>query len=641
MMGSWLKSLVTQKLTCASLLLWLCLVCPLSVEATDIETQRQLYKQAKNALSDDRMDDFQRLKNALTEYPLYPYLLYNEALKQLVTLSPEQATSLRTELTGSVLADEFFQRWLETQARRKRWQIYVEHFEPTHDAEKHCKFLRALFRLGHEDRALAGVPELWTVGVSQPKECDPIFDVWINRGNVTSDIAWSRLQLAVQERSTILARYLLRFFPRTEQPTARLFYEVYRKPSTVRSVHRFPNDARGRYVWSYGLVQYARDDATKAIALWNEHRHKFDFSQVLANNTENELVFWVARDGGLLTEVNPTYTFDTIEKIVDTAVSKREWQIAYNWLESVPDTERYRYKWRYWFAKSAKHVGSDEAQSILEELAKERTYYGFLAAGELDIPISLNAIDQSQLAQQDSKFLSDVRIARIFELYAIGEEEIARDEWSWLLAKIDDAEAKIWIPYKIGQIGHPYHAILAALRADALDLVHTRFPFLYVEEFQRHTEKTNTDLTILLALTRQESAFNPKAVSPVGARGLMQLMPGTARRTARSIRVPQPSLVGLLYAPTNIQIGTYHYRELLDEFDEHRVLALAAYNAGSHRVKKWKKNARGMDTIAWIETIPFYETRNYVKNVLAFQQVYSSLLGIPIPMLESHEEQIP
>lgn len=636
-----MRFLMTQKLAGVSLLTWILLFSSLSVHGADRDTERQLYKQAKNALSDGRMDDFQQLKNALTDYPLYPYLLYNEALKRLSTLSPEQATTLRAKLAGSVLADEFFHRWLETQARRRRWQIYVDHFEPTHDAEIHCKYLRALFRLGYEDRALAGVPELWTVGVSQPKECDPIFDVWINRGNVTSDIAWSRLKLAVEERSTILARYLLRFFPRAEQSTARLLYEVYRKPSTVRSVHRFPNDVRGRYVWSYGLVRYARDNSTKAFALWNEHKHEFDFSQMLANNTENELVFWVARDGGLLPEVNTSYTFDTIEKVVDAAVSQREWQIAYDWLDSVPDTERYRYKWRYWFAKSAQQIGSDVGQPILEELAKERTYYGFLAADELDVPIRLNAIDQSNLAKQDSKFLNDARIARIFELYAIGEENVAKDEWSWLLGKLADNDAKIWIPYKIGQIGHPNHAILAALRADALALVHTRFPILYIDEFQRHTEKTNTDLTILLALTRQESAFNPKAVSPVGARGLMQLMPGTARRTARSIRVPQPSLVGLLYAPTNIQLGTYHYRELLDEFDEHRVLALAAYNAGSHRVKKWMKNARGMDTIAWIETIPFYETRNYVKNVLAFQQVYSYLLGTPTPVLDKHEKHIP
>lgn len=612
-----------------------------TVGATDIDHKRDLYQQAKDALKNGRTAEFQQLKNALTDYPLYPYLLYNEALTKMSSLSPDQAIKLRAQLEGSVLADEFFQRWLDMQARRKRWQVYVDYFEPTTDAEKHCKYLRALFRLGFQDDALAEVPKLWTVGVSQPKECDPIFDVWINRGHLTSEIAWNRLQLAVEERTTLLARYLLRFFPRAEQSTARLLYDVYRRPSIVKNINRFPDDERGRYTWSYGLRRYARDEASKALGLWQKHKDEFQYNSQLENSTENELAFWTAREGVLLTEVNPSYSYETIERIADTAIAQQEWQMAYKWLDSVEETERYRFKWRYWFAKSSQQNGHDQAQALFEELALERTYYGFLAASEINVPISMNAVDPNELEEQSTKFLSDIRIMRIFELYALGEDDNAEEEWSWLLPQLGDEEAKRWIPYWIGQIGHPNHAIQAAFRADAFDLVETRFPVLYVKEFERHTDKTNIDLTILLALTRQESAFNPKAISPAGARGLMQLMPATARRTARNIRVPQPSLVGLLYAPTNIQIGTYHFRELLDEFDEHRVLAFAAYNAGSHRVRQWIKGARDMDTIAWIETIPFYETRNYVKNVLAFQQVYAYLLNSPTPILAQHELKIP
>ena len=613
----------------------------ISAQSSILETHRHLYQQAKEALRDGKDGDFHRFKDALTDYPLYPYLLYNEALKKLSSLNPDRAIALRAELAGSVLSDEFFQKWLETQATRRRWQVYVDYFEPTHDAEQQCKYLRALFRLGHQDKALAGVPALWTVGVSQPKECDPIFDVWINRGHLTSDIAWNRLQLAVQENSTILARYLLRFFPRDEEPVARLLYEVYRKPSVAGNIHRFPDTERGRYAWSYGLRRYARDDATRALAIWNNNRQKFEFSSQLEASTENELAFWGAREGIVPMDVTPIYSYETVERIVDTAVSQRKWKVAFEWLDSIPETERYRFKWRYWFAKSKQQMGDAEAQVLFKELAKERTYYGFLAAWEIDGPISVNSVDVSVLAVQEDRFLSDVRVARIFELYAMGEEKNAKEEWAWLLPKLEDQETKQWITYKIGKIGHPNHAIEAAFRADVFNLVHTRFPLLYVEEFQRHTDRTNIDLADLLALTRQESAFNPRAVSPVGARGLMQLMPATARRTARNIRVPPPSLVGLLFAPTNIQIGTYHFKELLDAFDDHRVLAYAAYNAGSHRVEQWIKDAKGMDTIAWIETIPFYETRNYVKNVLAFQQVYSYLLGTPTPILNEHEKQIP
>lgn len=602
---------------------------------------RPIYQQAKDALRENRLTRYKKLKQQLETYPLLVYLNYREGIKNLTSLSPADAQQVRNTLRGSYLYDEFHQQWLAMQYKRNRWSIYVEHFEPTDNVVAHCKYLRALHRTGNKETAMSLVEDLWMVGSSQPKECDPIFATWIETGHLSNHMVWNRFKLALENDSTMLARYLLRFFPRDEEPIARLMYDVHRKPSLVRNANRFRDTSRGREALIHGLQRYAIDEGIKARELWLQYQDRFNFDFETKQRVSSRLDFWATRKGILIETVNPAYTANSILRIADTAISQNQWPIAREWLEVYPDDLKTVYKWQYWYAITLINLGEELAgNSILEDLAKKRTYYGFLAATELDSPPQLNRLTWNENEFDNSSYLADPRISRVLELYAIHEPESAKKEWVWLFPQLNPTES-LWLAAAIGEIAPPAHAIEAAFRGGASDLVDFRFPIQYVDQFSRHTDKTKIPLTMLLALTRQESAFNPKAISDVGARGLMQLMPSTARQTARNIRVPRPSLGQLFYPPVNIQIGTYHLRELLDEFDNHRVLAFAAYNAGSHRVKEWIRGTSSMNTLAWIETIPFQETRSYVKNVLAYCQVYSMLLDEPMPMLYDHELLIP
>ena len=170
-------------------------------------------------------------------------------------------------------------------------------------------------------------------------------------------------------------------------------------------------------------------------------------------------------------------------------------------------------------------------------------------------------------------------------------------------------------------------AIDAASRAKAWDALDVRFPMPYQDAFRRNASMQNVPSTELMAIARRESAFYPQARSPVGARGLMQLMPATGREVASSLGKRQASS-DLFEVEHNVLLGSAYYRQLLDRFGGNRVFALTAYNAGPHRVDRWRnKPADAVPVDVWVDTIPYKETREYVQAVLSYNVVFQYLMG--------------
>jgi soluble lytic murein transglycosylase len=142
-----------------------------------------------------------------------------------------------------------------------------------------------------------------------------------------------------------------------------------------------------------------------------------------------------------------------------------------------------------------------------------------------------------------------------------------------------------------------------------------------------------------MSIARRESAFFPQARSPVGARGLMQIMPATGKQVARGLGQNHRSSQ-LYEVEHNVLLGSAYYRELLDRYQGNRIFALAAYNAGPHRVDRWKRpGTQALDVEAWVETIPFRETRNYVQAVLSYNVVFNYLQGKQTPVLSDLERR--
>ena len=214
------------------------------VDQGELYDQRIDYQRAVAAVRAGRSREFRRTAAKLGDYPLKIYLDYYQAQGRTSVMSAKRAKELRVEFAESPIGERFYRQWLNAQVRRGRWEVYLANYEPSDSAAARCNYLRALYRSGERAAALAEVGDLWVAPESQPKTCDPLFDVWIAGGHLDQDTVWARLTLALEARETTLARYLLRFFDTENAVAGRLYYHAHVRPRTVRSLSRFPEQRR-------------------------------------------------------------------------------------------------------------------------------------------------------------------------------------------------------------------------------------------------------------------------------------------------------------------------------------------------------------------------------------------------------------
>ena len=581
----------------------------------------------------------------LEGYALHPYLVYYDLESRLRHLSPADAVEARKTLADMPLGERLYGRWLVSQARRSRWQVYRDHYVPQQRADARCYHARALYRTGDREAALALVPDLWVVDESQPKACDPLFEVWMAAGLRTEEMAWQRLGLAIESNERTLARYLLRFFSGARARAAQAYYDGHVRPEVARQRSRFPDTEYGHEALAHALTRYAARSPRAAADAWRGHRERLSLSDGIRTYIDERVALGLATLGEFRPGADPaadSHSPAYRTGMATASIAHRRWSAATGWIDALDAASRDTLQWRYWLGRALMAAGDDAArgEDVLRELAGHRNYYGFLAADRLGVEPSLNErrVLVSESVQRNLR--RNPAVERLTELFAVGDFLNARREWYAIYddLPLDDRRGLVELASDIGWIEQ---AIIGASQAELTDHLALRFPTPFLDIYQRHAFATNLPVWFLFAVSRQESAFNPRARSPAGARGLMQLMGATARATAASVRLRRPSAADLYDPDTNVTLGAHHLAELMARYDNHRALVAAAYNAGSGRVNRWLRERPDMPTDVWIETIPFAETRGYVKSVLAFSYVYASRFGIRVPVLAAHEQRVP
>ncbi|OUS30644.1 hypothetical protein A9Q99_05520 [Gammaproteobacteria bacterium 45_16_T64] len=268
------------------------------------------------------------------------------------------------------------------------------------------------------------------------------------------------------------------------------------------------------------------------------------------------------------------------------------------------------------------------------ELSSERSFYGFMSSEILDKPLQLNHQERVAEQEQLTRILSNPGIIRARELYQINEDSYAKSEWNLAISRMPSEDRSI-AAQLADQWGWHHQAIMAAARSDIRDNLKLRFPIAFGSTVSSFANKNGIGDDWVLSLIRQESAFAFQAKSPVGALGMMQIMPATAKQVSKSIGLRYKGKRSLLSPKNNIQLGTAYMGQLLKRFQGNTILATAAYNAGPHRASRWQPKHLPMAGDIWIETIPFRETRNYVKNVMTYQAIYRAHLGQEIKLAKS------
>ncbi|MEW8208863.1 MAG: transglycosylase SLT domain-containing protein, partial [Candidatus Thiodiazotropha taylori] len=295
-------------------------------------------------------------------------------------------------------------------------------------------------------------------------------------------------------------------------------------------------------------------------------------------------------------------------------------------VESLSASEKEQAQWQYWHARALTKLDREnEARAILKQLSQERSYYGFMAANQLGVPPKLEHI-----ALQSDQTISAVMalnpgLQRARELHMLKRPMSARREWNLALKKATPEELKA-AAHLAQNWNWPSQSIITLAKLRHWNDLELRFPLAHQETITGQARGHGIDRAWVYAILRQESAFISDARSSAGARGLMQLMPKTAKQVAKELKHSPLKLDDLFRPEVNIRLGTGYLNKIYRQLQENPVLATAAYNAGPHRVKSWLPD-QTQATDIWIETIPFHETREYLKRVLAYTVIYNYRLG--------------
>ena len=595
-----------------------------------LQQQRKEFLAAEKLIKKNQEKLFFNQLEQLKDYPLYPYLKY-QWLKNRLNQKVKIKNFLR-EHSDTRYAGRLNYSWLLYLARNKEWQEFIKHYNASKNTKLQCYYYRAKYNTGAKKEALSGAKRLWVVGKSQPDECDPIFNALQNSSYFTRDMLWQRFAATLDNKKVSLAKYVKKFMNKRDQVIAQTWLNVHAKPGLVKDTkllnRKIPQSG---LIFAHGIDRMARTNLAKAIQLWDSRYQHFKIDSATKQRIEKRLAMALAyrRDKGAYARLSKLDKVDeaTKEWRVRTALREQNWQHVEQSISALNKETKEKDKWRYWLARALENTDKPKvADFIYTKLSHERSFYGYLSADKLDRqyelsdhPIQVTPIVFDRFKQKD-----DFRV--VSELINVDKLKEAKRQWWYSVKKLKKKE--ILLAAKLAQqLGWKQVAIFTIAKAKYWDDVSLRFPMDFEDHVQKNAELQKLNPAVVFALIRRESAFNEKARSPVGARGLMQIMPATGKQIARELKQKWRGVKNLLTPATNVKYGSYYYKKLLNQFGGHYALAAAGYNAGPHRVKRWLPNHENMAADIWIETIPFKETRAYVSAVLTYALIYQKQLG--------------
>jgi len=628
-----------QWLQWAALLL-LAALSTIQANTDPLQAQRERFLEARTALLENRLDEFHTLTAQLRNYPLYPYLKFYDLRSRLNHADEQEVSRFLVTYAGQPVGDRLRQDWLYTLARDQRWRLFLEYYRPTASVDLRCYDLQARMKTGNSQDLVKDILSLWLTGESRPRSCDPPFRFLQDGGHLDRKRLWARIRLAMQDNHPALAGYLAKRLPDQDQSWVKLWREANDRPSRTLDDPRLQADTPlVREIILHALRRIARFDAAQAHEKWPAIRkkHAFDASDIAT--LEGYIAFAAATQhipqAHAWLSALPARAEDRRirEWRIRTAIDDHDWAAVRKHITALPAQERNTAEWRYWLAFALEKTGEhEEARGRFGELAKDRSYYGFLAADALRQPYNMGNKPIADDAARLKTLSRRPDLVRAHELYRADLLSDARREWTHATRHMNQEELEL-VSVLADQWGWRDRAILTVARSGNYDDLKLRFPLDHLDSVHRHAGKNSLDPGHVFAVIRQESAFNQDARSAAGARGLMQLMPGTGRLTARRNNIPYDGTGSLLDADRNIQLGTSYLRQMMNRFGGNPVLATAAYNAGPRRVEHWLPQEGSEQAAIWIAAIPYTETRNYIQRVFAYTAIYDWRMQRPITPL--------
>ncbi len=607
----------------------------------DREAERERFREGWAAASrGDQLNALQAVLD-LPDYPLTPYLEY-ELMRQRIDQVPATVVvAFLARYRDWSFAGNLETRWLRSLGRRSRHEQLLAHGINSRDSEVRCHLGRAMLATGDTAQARELARELWLVGRSQPRACDPLFAWWRRQGNPGPELAWERFVLAIEAGETSLAGYLRRYLADEDRVSAERWLAMHARPTaTLRQARSWRDHARNRDIIASGIHRLAASDWERADSYWQPLRSRFDWppAQQVALDRRIALFRAVALDEAAIVAIDalPAEAVDQqmLEWRTRAALAHDDWPAVIDSIQSMTLGEQASARWRYWRARALAELGRPEAGLVYASLAGEANFHGFLAAARLDQPPSLCSLELSVDPALQRRLLRDAEFERAIELYHVGLLGHGRRTWARASSRYTPAELRQAALLAAG-VGWHDRSIAALNASGDRQAYRWRFPLVKRGLVEPESARHGLPPALVYGLMRAESAMQPDALSGAGARGLLQLMPDTAAAVARRNGMSYRGQSELFDGDKNVRLGIAHLAELDRRYGSNWTHVAAAYNAGPGALARWLRERPELETDRWIETLPFFETRDYIPRVLAFATVYEWHLGQPPSLLAS------
>lgn len=632
---------LTTRFACVLCLLWSSVACA----TTELDAQREAFRERYAEAELGIWQLSERDTALLSDYVLWPDL--RAAYLRATLRNTDDATIRNFLQTYGMLkpARELRYQYALHLARSNQQSeflaLYRQYYADLGVARLDCMALAAELPTASPNTLLPRARTLWLVGKNQVSECDPVFQALQKAGLLDETLYAERYALAIKNRQLSIARYLSRSLSAEQQLDARRWTEVYGSPARfLDNADPSLDSVNYRQKLRAAIEQVSYNEPQTAFDFWKSLSGTFDFDDDDRAALERHTVLWLARyhQANAYPELIKLAGAAVDDEVrhwrIRTSLRERQWRNALQHLDELSEADRASEQWQFWLAVTRQQLGDPSARTLFATLSGERSYYGFLAADAIDAEYNFSHAD----LQPDEAILEELAqqtaFVRARELFMTGLDGRGRSEWDAAVRTLD-ANEQVQAAILAHRWGWHSRAIATAANNGRYDDLSIRYPLPYAASFTEYAVAANIRPSWAFGVARSESLFMRDIRSPAGAIGVMQLMPSTGKITAREINHPYDGNITLTDPGSNIRLGTWYLGRMQSRFFDNPVLATAAYNAGPLRVDAWLPQNTALNASIWIETIPYSETRNYVRKVLTADTIFNWRLNGKVERLSA------
>jgi soluble lytic murein transglycosylase len=605
--------------------------------APTLQQQRDAFRTAYAAAQAGQ--DWRPLAKGLQDYPLYPYLEAAALQHDIKTATPAAIDAYLARYPDLIPAGDLRTAELSWAAQQKDWATFRHFYQPGLGDTFTCDALQANLADGKRLDFDRDLTQLWQQ-TQLPSACTPVLQAAAAQRLLTPQRVWDRIERAADAGNASTIDQSAGWLPDNQGAVAMRIADALRSPATVlKEASTFADTKHDREAVARALMRMARRDSAQAQTYWEALSKRFAFDQEQRHRLLGTLALYNAVDAGpdAITRLAglpaAAQTDATREWRVRAAVAQGDWQAAAAAIEALTPEEMQRDEWRYWQARTAQKLGDDAAAlDGYTALAQQATFYGFLAADRANLDYSICPETVAIDPAADRQLEAVPGLARAFEFFALDMLRPARREWNRAFPDLTPGQ-QTQAAALASRKGWYDRAVFAFGKSGDVQYYALRFPLADKDRVVASAERAGIDPAWAFAIIRAETAWQPDAQSGADARGLMQLLPGTAKLVARRSGLPYDGAASLYEPAINIPLGTQYLANLATRFNGSPWLASAAYNAGPGNAQRWVDARGNLDPEVFILSMPFNETRDYVTRVLSFATIYGwRLNGDPVPV---------